>query len=116
MPAGRAAIIAVVEARTRARLLAPLALVVALVAVVVVVQASSTGTTADGLGERTATQRTTTQSSRPARRQARAYVVKAGDTLTGVAERTGVALDTILELNPDVDPNALQTGQRLKLR
>lgn len=104
------------EARNLARLLAPLALVAALVAVVVVVQASSTGTTAEGLGERTATQRTTTQSSRPGRRRARVYVVKAGDTLTAVAERTGVSLDTIIELNPDVDPNALQTGQRLKLR
>lgn len=104
------------EARNLARVLAPLALVVALVAVVVVVQASSTGTSADGLSERTATQRTTMQASRPARPRARLYVVRAGDTLTAVSERTGVSLDTIVELNPDVDPNALQTGQRLKLR
>jgi len=97
-------------------LLAPLALVAALVAIVVVVQASETGTTAGRLGERTATQRIATQPSRPARRSAPVYVVKAGDTLSAVAERTGVSLDAILDLNPDVDPNALQTGQRLKLR
>jgi len=94
--------------------LAPLALVAALVAILVVVQASSNGTS-DPSGTPAATQRTTTQQSQPARARPRVYVVKAGDTLTAVAERTGVSLETIQRLNPDVDPQALQTGQRLKL-
>lgn len=95
-------------------MLAPLALVVALVAVVVVVQASKPGGS-DRSGTPAATQRTTTQQRPSARARPRFYVVKAGDTLTGVAERTGVALVEIQRLNPDVDPNALQTGQRLRL-
>jgi len=103
-----------VGARNIARVLAPLALVAALIAVVVVVQASKPGSS-DSSGTPAATQRTTTQQRTPARGRPRVYVVKAGDTLTGVAERTGVALVEIQRLNPDVDPNALQTGQRLRL-
>jgi LysM repeat protein len=103
-----------VGARNTARVLAPLALVAALIAVVVVVQASKPGSS-DSSGTPAATQRTTTQQRPPARSRLRVYVVKSGDTLTGVAERTGVALEEIQGLNPDVDPNALQTGQRLRL-
>lgn len=101
-------------ARKSARVFAPLALVAALIAVVVVVQASRPDA-ADTSATPTATQRTNTQQTRPARKPPRTYVVKSGDTLTAVAERTGVALAEIQRLNPDVDPNALQTGQRLKL-
>jgi LysM repeat protein len=103
-----------VGARNLARVFAPLALVAALIAVFVVVQASRPGSS-DTSGTPTATQRTTTEQRPPARARPRFYVVKAGDTLTAVSERTGVALDEILSLNPDVDPNALQTGQRLRL-
>ncbi len=95
-------------------MVAPLALVAALIAVVVVVQASRPGSS-DTSGASTATQRTTTQQRPPARARPRVYVVEAGDTLTAVAERTGVPLAEIQRLNPDVDPNALQTGQRLRL-
>lgn len=100
--------------RNPARVLAPLALVAALAGVVVVVQASTSGTAEDS-GASSATPQTTTQPSRPGRRRARVYVVEPGDTLTVIAERTGVTLETIERLNPDVDPQALQAGQRLKL-
>jgi LysM repeat protein len=46
----------------------------------------------------------------------RFYFVQAGDNLTRVASRTGVAVGTIEALNPNVDPNSLQPGQRLRLR
>jgi len=98
--------------RNPARLAAPFALLVAAVAVVVVVQASrpTSGSTPS------ATRTAVTQPARH-RRSAppRAYVVKAGDTLTVISDKTGVSLDDIQRLNPNVDPNALQTGQRLKL-
>ena len=45
----------------------------------------------------------------------RTAVVRSGDTLSAIASRTGVAVETIQRLNPTVDPQALQTGQRLKL-
>ena len=44
------------------------------------------------------------------------YVVKAGDTLSGIATRAGISLTTLERLNPNISPNALQTGERLRLR
>lgn len=44
------------------------------------------------------------------------YTVQAGDTLSEIAHKTGVALTQIETLNPSLNPNALQTGQRLRLR
>jgi LysM repeat protein len=32
-----------------------------------------------------------------------------------VSERTGVSVDTLQELNPDIDPQSLQVGQRIRL-
>ena len=47
---------------------------------------------------------------------AKVYVVKEGDSLTAIAVTTGVQIETIERLNPDVDPQALIPGQKLKLR
>ena len=44
------------------------------------------------------------------------YVVKAGDTLSGISARLHVSIVHIMALNPRISPNALQTGQRLRLR
>jgi LysM repeat protein len=44
------------------------------------------------------------------------YVVKAGDTLSGISIRTHVPIVHIMALNHSISPNALQTGQRLRLR
>jgi LysM repeat protein len=44
------------------------------------------------------------------------YVVRAGDTLAGVAAKTGVSEARLLELNPSLTPTALFLGQRIKLR
>ena len=44
------------------------------------------------------------------------YVVKAGDTLGGIAVSAHMPLPRLEALNPNVSPNALQTGQRLRLR
>jgi LysM repeat protein len=46
------------------------------------------------------------------------YVVKSGDTLSSIAEKTGVPLGRLTALNPSVSapPYSLQTGQRLRLR
>lgn len=45
-----------------------------------------------------------------------AYVVQNGDTLTSIALKTGVSVARIQELNPDVDPQILISGEKLKLR
>ncbi len=46
----------------------------------------------------------------------RTYVVAPGDNLTSIAHKTGLTVGAIQTLNPGIDPNALQTGQRLRLR
>jgi spore germination protein YaaH len=46
----------------------------------------------------------------------RFYVIKPGDSLSRISVKTGVSIATLEALNPSVDPNALQTGQRIRLR
>lgn len=106
--------------RSPARWLAPLALLGAIAAIMIVVSSNSgsgdsppassgiTGSTATSTGT-TAT--TTTGSSRR-----RFYVVKDGDVLSAIADKTGVPLEVIEQLNPDVDAQTLRAGQRIKLR
>lgn len=43
------------------------------------------------------------------------YEIQSGDTIDSIAEETGVPAEEILELNPDVDPQALTAGQELRL-
>jgi LysM repeat protein len=43
------------------------------------------------------------------------YRVRPGDTLGVVAERFDTTLDDLVALNPQVDPNALEIGQRLRI-
>ena len=115
--------------RSPARLLAPLSLLAVVVAVVVIVQANRSETSDAGTGGATSTQaepeRGDAAKSKDAsgkgdgerkRRARRTYVVKSGDILTTVAEKTGVSVSELQRLNPDIDPQALQVGQRLKLR
>ncbi|HEY3921629.1 MAG TPA: LysM domain-containing protein [Gaiellaceae bacterium] len=51
-----------------------------------------------------------------ARPAAKYYEVRAGDTLAGVADRTGISATRLLELNPKLAPTALFLGQRIRLR
>jgi LysM repeat protein len=44
------------------------------------------------------------------------YVIQNGDTLTAIAHKTGVSVARIEALNPEVDPQILISGQKLKLR
>ena len=45
--------------------------------------------------------------------QTKVYVVKAGDTLSGIAARFGISVVEIEELNADADLTTLQPGQKL---
>jgi LysM repeat protein len=97
-------------ARSSLRLLAPIALAVVLVGIVVVVVSSDGG----GSGE-TRSARTTTPPTKDVPRR-RTYVVKEGDTLTSISDKTGVSTARLIALNPGLDPQTLQLGDRLKLR
>ena len=104
--------------RSPARFIAPLALVVFALALVIVVSS----TTGDGGGEpgtRDAgapAEVTPEPQAKPKRKQRRTYTVKSGDTPSGIAEKVNVPLNTILELNPDLDPQTLTPGTKIKLR
>jgi LysM repeat protein len=44
------------------------------------------------------------------------YTVQPGDNLTSIAAKTGIPVLTLEQLNQSLDPNSLQTGQKLRLR
>ena len=102
-----------------ARLLAPLALIAFTIALLAIVLGSgvtgddSSGNSATDLPA--ATERTTT-SDRPAKRGPATYTIKANDTLSGIAAEHGTTVDRLQELNPDLDPQGLVAGQKIKLR
>jgi LysM repeat protein len=105
--------------RSPARFLAPLALVAFVFALFMVVNSShtpsggSSGTRNQSGGTSPSASPTGTPQKGKGRRR---YTVKAGDTPSSIAEKTGVPLDDILRLNPDLDPQTLSPGQRIKLR
>lgn len=110
------------------RILAPLALIAALVALLVVVNSSlSDDEAANNAPTEAAQDEAERERGREAAREdaereaeeqlpQTVYVVREGDSFAGISERTGIPTETLQELNPDVDPQALQSGQRLRLR
>jgi len=46
----------------------------------------------------------------------RSYTVKSGDTLQSISEKTGIPVEKLQELNPQLDPQQLVSGQKIKLR
>lgn len=91
------------------RYLAPIAIVVTIAGAYLIVHhnatehASATSTTHNGHG-------------RGSKSPPKFYVVQPGDNLSTIATRHRVSLTTIQELNPTLDVNSLQAGQRIRLR
>jgi hypothetical protein len=52
----------------------------------------------------------------PVKHRHQIYVVRAGDTIEGIASRSGVPQARILELNPKASPTALFIGEKLRLK
>jgi len=102
--------------RSPARFLAPLALV-AFVAALLMVISSSDGNGSRGESPAGGASPAATATPTPERstRRRRVYVVKPGDTPSGIAEQTGVSLEQLEEANPDLDPQLLAPGQRIRL-
>lgn len=104
-------------ARKGARWLAPIALAATVVVIYVLVH--------DTLNKRkpavpqttglTLTTQSTRVSTQPAAPSTQTYIVKSGDTLSGIAARFHTSLAKVEALNPKVDPSALQSGQHLRL-
>jgi lipoprotein NlpD len=102
---------------SRLRMLAPLSLVVfTVVLLIVVVGSLRSGGGAEEQSPATAGGQVRT-GARPARRVTRdVYTVKTGDTLGTIAAKTGVPVARLQRLNPQLDPQALVSGQKIRLR
>ena len=98
------------------RALALVALAAAVLAVVLLVGSVSGDDDSKPSGTSEAAKSKQKKSSKATKNRQKAYLVKEGDTLTGISEKTGVPVDEIETLNPRIDPQALQAGQKLKLR
>ena len=111
------------------RWLAPLALGVTCLAVVLVFAGSlgsssappgpdvtaptTQHSTTASAGTPTTTTTTTTAASHAS--APATYTVQAGDYLSTVAERTGVSVERLRELNPGLDANSMHVGQKIQL-
>jgi LysM repeat protein len=112
--------------RSLSRWLAPLALLASLLAVLLVVRGTTSDEGTDGGAQPTTEERreargergtnpTATAARTSTGRQRRTYTVRPGDTLALIAERTGISVEELQELNPRVDPNNLTVGQKIRL-
>jgi LysM repeat protein len=101
--------------RNPGRFLAPIALVVVIAGTYFIVQSAGKN---DSHSTSTQVKRTPEHLTRAQRHFAhdRFYTVKPGESLTSIAARTGVTLSRLQALNPRVNPDSLQPGQRLRLR
>jgi LysM repeat protein len=106
-------------ARKPGRYLAPIALLAIVVAIFMLVRANQS--TSSHASKPPVIPRTLAHSpshgahSATSRRRV-FYTVQPGDTLSGISSKTGVPIDVLQSLNPAANPNALQTGERLRLR
>jgi LysM repeat protein len=109
------------------RALAPASLVVFAIVFLIVVIASLTGgdDSSSSSNDRVTITEPRQQRGNAARDRARRasrnarrgiYVVRAGDNLFTIANKTGVPIETLRALNPTADPQALSTGQHIRLR
>ena len=103
--------------RSPARFLAPIALVAVAFAFYSVMQNAREPSAGDSgsPARTTATPTASKESEKKPAKKRKSYIVKAGDTPSGIAEKAGISLDTLYELNPDLDPQTLAPGQRIRL-
>ena len=96
--------------RSPARFLAPLALLGVVLALVLVMHRP-----ADSSSPSPSQSAADIQHAAPHHAK-RTYVVRSGDTLSTIAADAGISLPALQKLNPEIDPNAIRPGQRLRLR
>jgi hypothetical protein len=98
---------------SNARLAAIASLIAAFLVVMVLVALSLGDGGADRAGQG-GSRGAAAETQRPLRR---IYVVKPGDCcLSQIANKTGVDVDNLVRLNPNLDPQAIHSGDRVKLR
>lgn len=113
-------------ARSPLRFLAPVALVVfGLTFLLIVASGGGGGGSGNGSGSESQKQKDLgTSSKKKSKRRSsangslptRTYTVKSGDTLGSISAKTGIPVTKLQELNPQLDPQQLVSGQKIKLR
>ena len=103
--------------RNPLRFLAPIALVAFAVALYAVVNDARTaaGTPASSSTPTPTASAHPTKSPSKRTHKRRTYIVKSGDTASGIAAKTGVSLATMQRLNKHFNPQTLSPGQRIRL-
>jgi LysM repeat protein len=103
--------------RSPARFLAPIALVAFAFGLYTVVQNARepAGSNSRAQPTATATPSAAKESKKSNRRKRKSYTVKSGDTPSGIAEENNISLETLYELNPELDSQPLAPGQRVRL-
>lgn len=101
-----------------ARFLAPIALIAVSLGVYLIVHSALASHSSAGRSSNAVIVNGRRQVHHKKKRGPKHYVVKAGDTLSKIAAKTGVSMSQLIKLNPSLasSPNSLQTGQRLRLR
>lgn len=101
-----------------ARYLAPVAFLAGVTIAVLLVhsglshgRATTTGASTQSIVETRATTR-----KRPTPPTKRFYIVQSGDTFGTIAGKVGITVERLQALNPGVSSNALQVGQKLRIR
>jgi LysM repeat protein len=112
--------------RSPLRFLAPVALVAFGIALLMVISASNSGggSNTPSASERAKSRDLGTSTKKKSKRRTTAngnlptktYTVKSGDTLGSISEKTGIPVTKLQELNPQLDPQQLVSGQKIKLR
>lgn len=96
-----------------ARVLAPLALAAAVIAVLIVVSGSTSSS--DDASQKHHARGGNGKPDQSQEANQDTYVVQSGDTLEGIAQKTGVGVGKLQALNENVDTQALVPGSTLKL-
>jgi LysM repeat protein len=102
------------QQRPNARLAAIIALIAAFIVLMVIIISSLGGGGSGGqVGHPTGGRTHGTAKQSPPK----IYVVKPGDCcLSQIAQKTGLNVDKLEQLNPHLDPQAIHSGDRVKLR
>src|SRR3954464_12651693 len=104
--------------RSPARFLAPIALIAFAFALYTVVHDNQkpAGNNSDAPATSApATPTKTASKKKSSSKKRKTYTVKPGDTPSGIAEKTGIPLETLMDLNPELDPQTMAPGQKIRL-
>ena len=104
--------------RSPARFLAPIALVAVAFALYTVVKDArepAGKSSSDTPAQASSTPGKQSAAKKSTKKKRRVYTVKQGDTASAIAEKTGVSIETMQQLNKNFDPQTLSPGQRIRL-